>query len=167
MIIIGLILGAFGIGFLCWLRFTLAVYALPSFAGVTAGLAAFHSGAGVTGAIIVGVIAGVLTLGARQLAFAVSRSPFIRAAIALLFAAPAAVAGYHGTLGLAQIGVPSAGWRGAFAIIGAIIGGGTALGADDAVGRPPPGRPVFPAGFGAAASHGPDRTRLSHTASSS
>ena len=125
---IGLVLGVFGIGFLCWALFTLAVYALPCFAGVTAGLAAFHSGAGVIGAIIVGVIAGVLTLGAGQAAFAVARSPFIRAAIALLFAAPAAVAGYHATLGLAQIGVPSAGWREAFAIIGAILAAGTAWG---------------------------------------
>ena len=128
MIIIGLILGAFGIGFLCWVLFTLAVYALPFFAGVTVGLAAFHSGAGVIGAIMVGTVAGVLTLGVGQAAFAISRSPFLRAAIALLFAAPAAIAGYHATLGLAQIGVPSAGWRDVFAIIGAILVGGTAWG---------------------------------------
>ena len=31
---------------LCWLLFTLAVYALPFFAGLTAGFAAFHSGSG-------------------------------------------------------------------------------------------------------------------------
>ena len=31
MIIIGIILSAFGIGFFCWLLFTLAVYALPFF----------------------------------------------------------------------------------------------------------------------------------------
>jgi hypothetical protein len=128
MIIIGLILGAFGIGFLCWLLFTLAVYALPFFAGVTAGLAAFHSGAGVIGAIVVGIVAGVLTLGVGQAAFAITRSPFLRATIALLFAAPAAIAGYHATLGLAQIGVPSAGWREVFAIIGAILVGGTTWG---------------------------------------
>ena len=38
MIAIGLILSVFGVGFLCWLLFTLAVYALPTFAGITAGL---------------------------------------------------------------------------------------------------------------------------------
>ena len=128
MIIIGLILGAFGIGFFCWLLFTLAVYALPFFAGVAAGLAAFHSGAGVIGAIVVGVIAGAVTLGAGQLAFALARSPLVRAAIALLFVVPAAVAGYHATLALAHIGVPSQGWGEAFAIIGAILVGGTAWG---------------------------------------
>src|SRR6266567_1578084 len=119
MIVIGIILGAFGIGFFCWLLFTLAVYVLPFFASVTAGLAAFHSGAGVIGAIAVGAVAGIITLIAGQLAFA---------AIGLLFAVPAAVAGYHATLALAQIGVPSHGWREAFAIIGAILVGGTAWG---------------------------------------
>jgi hypothetical protein len=82
----------------------------------------------VIGAIVVGTAAGVLTLAAGQAAFAISRSPFLRAAIALLFAAPPAIAGYHATLGLTQIGVPSAGWREAFAIIGAILVGGTAWG---------------------------------------
>jgi len=57
MIIIRPILGALGIGFFCWRLFTLAVYALPFFASVTAGLAAFNSGAGVIGAIIVGIVA--------------------------------------------------------------------------------------------------------------
>jgi len=53
------------------------------------GLAAFYSGAGVIGGIIVGIVAGVAALGAGQFAFAVARSPFIPAAIALLFAVPA------------------------------------------------------------------------------
>jgi hypothetical protein len=90
MIIIGLIRGALGIGVFCWLLFTLAVYALPFSASLTAGLVAFHGGAG---AIVVGIVAGAVTLGAGQLAFAVAGSQFIRAAIALLFATPAAVAG--------------------------------------------------------------------------
>ena len=146
MVIIGLILGAFGIGFLCWALFTLAVYALPCFAGVTAGLAAFHSGAGVIGALVVGVVASALTLAAGQLAFALSRPPFIRAAIALLFAVPAAIAGYSSTLGLAQIGVPSAGWCEAFAIIGAILVGCTAWARMTLFADPlPTGRPLPPA----------------------
>ena len=39
---------------------TLAVYALPFFASVTLGSAAFHSGAGVIGAIVVGIVAAAL-----------------------------------------------------------------------------------------------------------
>ncbi len=128
MILIGLILGVFGIGFFCWLLFTLAIYALPFFAGLTAGLAAFHGGAGVLGALAVGAAAGIAMLIAGQLAFAATRSISIRFAVALLFAVPAAIAGYHATLGLAEIGVPSEGWREAFAAIGAIIVGGMAWG---------------------------------------
>jgi hypothetical protein len=126
MIIIGIVLSFVGLGFLCWLLFALAVYALPFFAGVTAGLAAYHSSSGPVGAILAGLIAGVVTLVVGQIAFAAVRSPLIRAAIALLFAVPAAVAGYHATLGLAHIGVPSEGWREAFATVGAIVVGGTA-----------------------------------------
>ena len=37
MIILGIVLSFAAIGILCWLLFTLAVFALPFFAGVTAG----------------------------------------------------------------------------------------------------------------------------------
>ena len=47
MIIIGIILAFVGLAYLSWLLFTLAVYALPAFVGITAGLAAYRSGAGV------------------------------------------------------------------------------------------------------------------------
>jgi hypothetical protein len=126
MIVIGLIVSAFGIGFLCWLRFTLAVYALPFFAGITVGLAVYHSGAGVVGAPVVGFAAGAVTLVGGRFAFAVLKLPALRGAIAFLFAAPAAIAGYA-TLTLAQIGVPSTAWREAFAIFGAMFVGATAF----------------------------------------
>jgi len=128
MIIVGIILSVFGIGFFCWLLFTLAVYALPFFAGLSAGLAAFHSGSGVIGALIVGGLAGGATLAIGQIVFATVRTPLIRAAIGLLYAVPAAIAGYHATLGLAHIGMPSEAWREAFAVVGAVLVGGTAWG---------------------------------------
>jgi hypothetical protein len=127
MPILGIVLSAFGVGFFCWLLFTLAVYALPFFAGMTAGLAAFYSCSGVLGALIVGVLAGGATLAIGQIVFATMRTPLIRAAIALLFAAPATIAGYHATLGLALVTVPSEGWREAFAVVGAILVGAAAL----------------------------------------
>jgi hypothetical protein len=126
MLVIGIIFSVFGIGFFCWLLFTLAVYALPFFAGLSAGLAAFHSGSGVVGALIVGVLAGGATLAIGPIAFATIRIPLIRAAIGLLYAVPAAIAGYHATLGLAQIGMPSEVWREVFAVIGSVLVGGTA-----------------------------------------
>ncbi len=85
MLIVGIVLSVVGIGFFCWLLFTLAVYALPFFAGLTAGLAAFHSGSGVIGALIVGVLAGGATLAIGQIAFATVRTPLIRAVIGLLY----------------------------------------------------------------------------------
>jgi hypothetical protein len=124
MLVIGLVRSVAGIGFFCWLLFTLVVYALPFFAGLTVSVAAFHGGSGVIGALVVGVLAGGATLG--QIAFATVRTPLTRAAIALLFAVPAAVAGYHATFGLAHIDVPLEGRREAFAIVGAVLVGGTA-----------------------------------------
>ncbi|MGH6834151.1 MAG: hypothetical protein ACREC9_01085 [Methylocella sp.] len=126
MIIVGIILGVFGIGFFCWLLFTLAVYSLPFFAGMTAGLAAFHGGSGVVGALNVGVLAGGATLTFGQIVFATARTPLIRAVVGLLYAVPASIAGYHATLGLAHIGVTSEGWREVFAVVGAVLVGGTA-----------------------------------------
>lgn len=121
MIVIGIVLSFVGFAYLCWLLFALAVHALPFFAGVTVGLAAYHSGSGPVAAIIVGVIAGggVLVLG--QIAFTTLRSSLMRAALALFFAVPAAVAGYHAARGLAQLVVPAEAWRDAIAIAGATI----------------------------------------------
>jgi hypothetical protein len=126
LLVLRLILSVFGIGFFCWLIFTLIVYALPFVVGLTAGMAAFHGGAGVIGALVVGVAVGALTLLVGQVAFASARPLILRAAIGLLYAVPAAIAGYHAVLGLSQIGVPPLPWREAFACIGAIFIGGTA-----------------------------------------
>jgi len=126
MLVIGIILSIFGVGLFCWVIFTLAIYALPFFVGLTAGMAAFHSGAGVLGALLVGIVVGALTLGLGQIAFALVKPIPLRAAIAAAFAVPAAIAGYHAVLGLSQIGVPSLFWREAFAWIGATVIGCTA-----------------------------------------
>lgn len=126
MIGIGIFFSVIGLGYLCWALFDLIVYALPTIVGVTAGLTAYHSGAGALGAIIVAPIAGGLTLGVGQAAIETHPSPKVRMAIALLFAAPAAWAGYMLTLGLAQLGVPSVAWQQAFALFGSMVVGATA-----------------------------------------
>ncbi|HQR91452.1 MAG TPA: hypothetical protein PLH31_19700, partial [Caulobacter sp.] len=51
----------------------------------------------------------------------------VRLAVAALFAAPAALAGYHATHGLVAMAVPTEGWRQAFAILGGLVIGFTAL----------------------------------------
>ena len=126
--IIAIMLSAAGLGFLCWLAFTLAVYALPFIAAVSAGLFAYHTGAGVVGGASVGLIAGAITIGAGEFAFANIRSTIIRSIIAATFALPAAVAGYHLVLGLSALGTPSETWRQLFAITGAVVVGSTAWG---------------------------------------
>ena len=116
MLVLGLILSVFGIGFFCWLIFTLIVYALPFFVGLTAGMAAFHGGAGVIGATCRRRRRWRAHLVRRADRIRLGPLPLIlRAAIALLYAVPAAIAGYHAVLGLSQIGVPSLLWREAFA----------------------------------------------------
>jgi len=106
--------------------FALAVQALPVFVGLAAGVAAYQTGSGEFGAFLVGLIAGALTLATGQIPVAALRSPLIRTAIALVFAVPAAMAGYHAALGLAQLGAPAELWQHAFAVIGAVAVGATA-----------------------------------------
>ena len=93
---------------------------------MTVGIYSFQVGAGPFGAIVVGFVAGSTTLVAGQFAFSVARSPLVRLVVGLLFALPAACAGYDVTLAFAHIGVPSEWWREAFAVVGAITVGGTA-----------------------------------------
>jgi hypothetical protein len=85
MIFIGILLSMAAIGFLCWLLFTLAVFALPFFAGVTAGTWAYGTGAGWLGAIVVGVVAAGLTFGAGQLLLAIIRPTWAHLLIAAAF----------------------------------------------------------------------------------
>lgn len=124
--IIATALSIAGLGFFCWLLFTFAIYALPFFAGLTAGLFAYNSGAGPLGALFVALSAGVITLVVGQFLFAVVRSPLLRTLIAAAFAAPAAVAGYDIVHGLSGIGGTAETWRQVFGLVGAVVIGGVA-----------------------------------------
>lgn len=126
MIAIGIVLNLAGLGVFCWLLFTLAVYALPFFVGITAGFYAHQTGAGLLGAVMIALLAGGATLAVAQIVFAQVRSPFVRAAIAQLFAAPAALAGFSATHGLAALTMPSEAWQNIFGVVGAIVIGTTA-----------------------------------------
>lgn len=123
MIILGVLLCIVAIGFLCWLLFTLAVFALPFFVGVNAGMWAMNSGAGWLGAILVGALAAGFTFGPGQLLLGTVRPLWAKLAIAFVFVAPAVVAGYHATHGIAKHFMPSEAWQIAFSIIGAVAVG--------------------------------------------
>jgi hypothetical protein len=127
MLIAGLVLSVFGLGFFCWLLFTPAVYALPCVAGLTVGFAAFHSGSGFIGALVVSLLAGVTILVLGQIVFATVRMPLIRLLIGLVYAVPATVAGYQLCFALAGIGVPPGDWQHVFAAAGAVAVGLTAF----------------------------------------
>ncbi len=125
--IIGIILSIAAIGVFCWLLFTLAVFALPFFAGVTAGTWAFHTGAGWIGAIFVGMVAAGLTLGIGQILLMTVRPVWARLLIAMVFVAPAVIAGYHATHGIVKHTMPSETWQFIFSVIGALAVGATAF----------------------------------------
>jgi hypothetical protein len=126
MLVLGLGAGLLGIGGFCWLLFSFCVYALPCFLGLTAALAAYHNGSGVVGAIALAVGVAAIAVFVGQILFATIRSPIVRTAIRLLFAAPAAVAGDHVALGFGHIAGLPPGWREGFAFIGALAVGATA-----------------------------------------
>lgn len=109
------------IGMLLWLLFTLAVLALPFYAGLSAAMWAYGQEAGVIGAALVGLVAAGLTFGIGQVLFATLRSPWLRALVAAIYAAPAALAGYSAVYGVSGIGGTGEAWRILIACIGATV----------------------------------------------
>lgn len=112
---------------LCVLAYTLAVYALPFMLGMEAARWAYASGSGLIGAGLVGFTAGVVAYGLLVILFMVLRLPILRLGVALVFAAPAAVAGYALVHGITREAVPSEVWRTIFCLIGGGITGLSAL----------------------------------------
>ncbi|WP_349367267.1 MAG: hypothetical protein ABL311_11185 [Nitratireductor rhodophyticola] len=127
MIVLG-ILGSFAvIGLLCWLLFTLAVFALPFFVGMNVGLWFHQTGAGVLGAFLIGALAAGATFGVGQFLLAVLRPTWLRLLVVLAFVAPAALAGFYATYGIVSHIMPSETWQLVFAVIGAVAVGITAF----------------------------------------
>lgn len=127
MIILGVLASLAAIGLLCWLLFALAVFALPAFVGVTAGAWAHGTGAGIPGAVLIGVVVAALTLAAGHLLIAFVRPMWLKLIVALAFVAPAAIAGFHATHGIVTHLMPSEEWQITFSVIGAIAVGITAF----------------------------------------
>lgn len=109
------------IGMLLWLLFTLAVYALPFYAGLSAAMWAYSHDAGLVGATVVGLILAGFTFGIGQVLFATLRSPWLRALVAAIYAAPSAIAGYSAVYGVSGVGGTGEAWRVIIAAIGAVV----------------------------------------------
>lgn len=127
MIFFGILVSLAAIGTMCWLLFNLAVFALPLFAGVTLGTWAYGTGAGWLGATVIGLAGAGLVLALGQGLLMAVRPLWARLLIALAFVAPAGVAGFHASLGITRLLMPSEAWQVVFAIIGAVAVGITAI----------------------------------------
>ncbi|EAQ33391.1 hypothetical protein NB311A_08964 [Nitrobacter sp. Nb-311A] len=115
------------IGMMCVLAYTLAIYALPFTLALAATRFAYGTGAGWLGAGIVGLVAGAASFGILAFLFGTLRAPFPRIALALIFAAPAAVAGYALVHGVTGEAVPSSVWRQLFCLAGGALVGAAAV----------------------------------------
>ncbi len=127
------------IAVLCVVAYTLAVYALPFMLGLTAAQFAYQTGSGLIGAGLVGLVAAGVAFGVLALLFETLRSPILRLIVALIFAAPAAVAGYALVHGVTKEAVPSEIWREIFCIVG---GGFVGISALVRLAAPLPGGPA-------------------------
>ncbi len=115
------------IAVLCVVAYKLAVYALPFLLGLTAAQFAYQTGSGLVGAGLVGLVAAGVAFGILALLFDTLRQPVLRLIVALIFAAPAAVAGYALVHGVTREAVPSEVWRQIFCTIGGGLVGVSAL----------------------------------------
>jgi len=95
------------VALLCVLVYNLAVYALPFMLGLTAAQFAYQTGSGLIGAGLVGLFSAGVAFGVLAVLFETIRIPILRLIVALVFAAPAAVAGYALVHGITQEAVPS------------------------------------------------------------
>lgn len=127
MIVVSILASIAVIGIFSCHLFYLAVYALPLFAGVTAGVWAYGTGAGWLGGIAVGFVTGLATLLVGHLLLTFVKPLWLRLMIAAVFVAPAAIAGYHATHGIVKHTMPSETWQVAFSVIGALVVGITAF----------------------------------------
>ena len=109
------------------LPYTLAVYALPFMLGVEAAKWAYASGSGLIGAGLVGLVAAAAAYGLMVIMFMAVHPPILRLTVALVFAAPAAVAGFALVHGVTREAVPSEIWRTIFCLIGGSVTGTAAI----------------------------------------
>ena len=115
-------LALIGVGFMIYLLFAAATYVLPLYAGLSAGFAVLHAGSSVTGALLIGITASLLVIMLGHMATQVLPSRPARIAVTLLFAVPAAVAGFQVTFALLHLGGVGD-WRVALSLTAALMTG--------------------------------------------
>lgn len=114
-------------GTLCVLAYRIAVHVLPIMLGFQVAYTAYGTGAGLIGAGIVDLVAGAAAFGLLSIVFVSVKSPIARVIIGLIFALPAAGAGYALISGISASAIPSETWRQIFCIIGGVFVGAAAF----------------------------------------
>lgn len=112
---------------LCWLLFVLASLALPLLVATIVGQAVWHAGFGLLTSLLSGLAAGAITLFAGQLMVTMLRGSASRSGVVVLFAVPAAVAGYSAAQGLATIAGASPVWQAVLSIGAGMCVAGSAV----------------------------------------
>lgn len=115
------------VALLCVIAYRLAVYALLFFIWLAAAQFAYQAGACLIGAGLIGLFSAGVAFGVLAGLFETIRTPVIRLIVALIFAAPAAVAGYALVYGVTKEAMPSEIWRHIFCIVGGGFVGMSAL----------------------------------------
>lgn len=121
--ILAALFAVFAIAMLCSLLITLTIYALPFYVGLTVGIWVHSSGAGLIGTGAAAIMAGIATLVILHILIATVQSPWLRAGLGLVFAAPAAFAAFHAVHGIMAIAVPAGAWSLPLSILGAVVVG--------------------------------------------
>ena len=119
--LIGLALIIVAVFLCCALLFRLSIYALPLFVAFAAASATYHSGYGIIAALVAAMLAAIATIAIAQIALGLVKSDLARTAIGLVFALPAALAGYHAVHGIAAATMPASSWQVAVSLIGATV----------------------------------------------
>jgi hypothetical protein len=122
-----LIMSTVLIGTLCVFAYRFAVHALPVMLGFEVARFANETGTGIVGAGVVDLIAGAVAFGLLSAVFVSVKSPIARVIIGLIFALPAAGAGYALVSGVSASTVPSEVWRQIFSIVGGVFVGTAAF----------------------------------------
>ena len=105
--LIGITLILAAIALCCALLFRLSIYALPLFVAFAVAFTTYHSGYGIIATLVAAVLAAIATIAIAQIALGLAKSDLARAAIGLVFALPAAFAGYHAVHGIAVATLPA------------------------------------------------------------
>jgi hypothetical protein len=109
----------------CALLYFCAVYIVPFAVGVWVAFWAIHAGSGEIGGFAIGAVAGVALFLIGKVIFQTSRSSTVRWLVAIVFAIPAAIAGFNLVQQIWPLVMTSTPWQYIVGAIAAVATGGT------------------------------------------